>query len=502
MKFTTLTTGLALASVASATIQLPLTPLVTAHIKTSDLSSTLKSLYNIALANGGNRAFGLPGYKASVDHILAELKKYKRTLDITTQEFPALFAQVEDIELYEVDASGAKVGDSIYVYGLTYSPSTDPEGLTGSVAWGPDGLPGCSADGYADQDVKDKIVLTSRFRCPDATTLAGRVKAAVAAGAKAVIVYNDVPTKVTAGSLSAPDPVNLRPAGFINADVGNAFKTRIQAGEDVRFYFRQIQTIETRNTWNVMAETKKGDPNAVIAFGGHLDSVQAGPGINDDGSGSALVLALAKAASFYRPNLKLRFHWWGAEENGLLGSEAYVASLSPAEKKKIRAYLNFDMVSRGYFGVFDGDGSTHGTAGAAGSGKIEEILAEYLSKKEKVTVQPAVFTGGSDYASFMSEGIPVGGLHTGTGVEQDPCYHQECDTFMNANLTVLTKNAKAAAYAMARLGMEGKKLIPEWYQGTAEVGVAIPAGYGVWRHKPQGLVHRGGWDVAVTRIAR
>src|SRR5690606_18193556 len=114
--------------------------------------------------------------------------------------------QVEDIELYEVDASGEKVGDSIYVYGLTYSPSTEPEGLSGTLAWGPDGLPGCSADGYADQDVKDKIVLVERFRCPDQTTLAGRVKAAVAAGAKAVIVYNNVETKVTAGSLSAPDP--------------------------------------------------------------------------------------------------------------------------------------------------------------------------------------------------------------------------------------------------------------------------------------------------------
>lgn len=83
---------------------------------------------------------------------------------------------------------------------------------------------------------------------------------------------------------------------------------------------------------------------------------------------------------------------------------------------------------------------------------------------------PAVFTGGSDYASFMSKGIPVGGLHTGTGVEQDPCYHQECDGFGNANMTVLLKNAKAAAYAMARLGEEGKKLVPKWSNGTARDG--------------------------------
>jgi hypothetical protein len=79
-----------------------------------------------------------------------------------------------------------------------------------------------------------------------------------------------------------------------------------------------------------------------------------------------------------------------------------------------------------------------------------------------VDVTPAVFTGGSDYASFMGKGIPVGGLHTGTGVEQDPCYHQACDGYANANAIVLTKNAKAAGYVMARLANEGKYLIPSW----------------------------------------
>lgn len=131
--------------------------------------------------------------------------------------------------------------------------------------WGPDGLPGCSEEGYDGVDVTDKIVLVERFRCPDATTLAGRVKAAVAAGAKAVVVYNNVATKVTAGSLGAPDPVALRPAGFINQEDGVAWRERVKRGEKVAVYFRQIQTIEPRKTWNVIAETKHGDPNDVIA---------------------------------------------------------------------------------------------------------------------------------------------------------------------------------------------------------------------------------------------
>lgn len=100
------------------------------------------------------------------------------------------------------------------------------------------------------------------------------------------------------------------------------------------------------------------------------------------------------------------------------------------------------MVSKGYFGVFDGDGSTHGLSGAPGSEVIEKLFVDHLTSKG-LTVTPAIFTGGSDYASFMDTlHKPVGGLHTGTGVAQDPCYHQACDTYDNPNSTVLTYNAK------------------------------------------------------------
>lgn len=131
-------------------------------------------------------------------------------------------------------------------------------------------------------------------------------------------------------------------------------------------------------------------------------------------------------------------------------------------------------VSRGYYGVLDGDGSTHGLAGPAGSGAIEQLLTEYLAKHEKLLVTPAVFTGGSDYASFMARGIPAGGLHTGTGAEQDPCYHQACDGFENANATVLTRNAKAAAFAMAKLAMAGDRILPR--QNTTAIAAGASGG--------------------------
>lgn len=162
--------------------------------------------------------------------------------------------------------------------------------------------------------------------------------------------------------------------------------------------------------------------------GAHLDSVQAGPGINDNGSGIALILEILHSVHKYDTNLKLRFIWWGAEEDGVFGSKFYVNNLPQHELEKIRAYFNFDMVSRGYYGVFDGDGSTYGAPGAPGSDVIENLFVEYL-ESQGIQVTPEEFNSGSDYAAFMSRGIPVGGLHTGYRFEQDPCYHLACDVY-------------------------------------------------------------------------
>lgn len=367
--------------------------------------ATLASLQKIADENGGNRAFGLPGFAASRDFILSEIGD-SASWTSYSQDFPALYVETTSID-FTVDDT------SYYIYGLSYSPSTVEGGFDAEVVLGPSGEDGCSIDGYADLDVTDKIVLVERFRCPEGGTLAGRVRPAAAAGAKAVVVYNDVETKVTGGTLSAPDPEEYVPAGFINQDDGQAVVTRLEAGETVEAHFELIQLHEERITQNVWAESKGGDPDNVIILGAHLDSVQAGPGINDDGSGSSLLLALFRGLQGYTFTNKIKLAWWGAEENGLLGSTFYSDNVTPEEADSVLLYLNFDMVSRGYFGVFDGDGSTHGLAGAPGSDTIEKLFVDYMESRG-VNVTAAVFTGGSDYATFMSTlEKPVGGLHTG-----------------------------------------------------------------------------------------
>ncbi|KAK4108895.1 Zn-dependent exopeptidase [Canariomyces notabilis] len=414
--------------------------------------SHLHALHSIALTHGGNRAFGLPGYAASVSYIW---NRISHTPGIKTwkQDFPALFGFVESIDL--------KVGgEDIYVFGLTYSPSTPPEGITAEIVAGPEGAAGCDDSAYEGLDVAGKIVLVQRFRCPTGGTLAGRLLPAARAGAAAVIIYHDLTTNVTAGSLSAPSEEHV-PGGFITLADGLRIKERLAKGEKLEAWFQQTQIVETRTTQNVFAETAWGDPDNVIVLGAHLDSVQAGPGINDDGSGTSLILELLLGASKYRTKNKIRFAWWGAEENGLLGSRFYCANLEASEADKILAYLNFDMVAKGYIGVGDGDGSSHGSVAPPGSDVIERIYLDYF-KSQGTTTTPAVITNGSDYASFWQVlNKPFGFLHTGTGVEQDPCYHQACDTINNPDPKTITINARAAAHMLSILSMKGTDLIPK-----------------------------------------
>ncbi|KAI1363127.1 peptidase family M28 [Xylaria arbuscula] len=423
-----------------------------AEIKTENLWSHLVALDKIAAANGGNRAFGLPGYAASVDYVWEKISKIKGA-KAWKQDFSALFNYVDSIEL--------KVNEeSIYVYGLTYSPSTPQEGITADLVLGPEGTSGCDASGYADLDVSGKVVLVDRFQCPTGGTLAGRVRPAAASGAVAVIVYNNVETNVTAGTLSAPS-ADFVPAGFINQADGLALKSRLEAGENIVAYFQQDQIIEERVTQNLFVESNGGDPDNIIVLGAHLDSVQAGAGINDDGSGSALLLELSKAVLKYATKTKVRFAWWGAEENGLVGSKYYCANLETPEINRILVYLNFDMVSKGYFGVGDTDGSSHGSVGPVGSETIEQIYIDYYTGKG-LEVTPAILTNGSDYASFW--GIlnkPFGFINTGTAPAQDPCYHQACDTINNPDPETITINARAAANAIAILSTDGPRIIPK-----------------------------------------
>ena len=193
--------------------------------------------------------------------------------------------------------------------------------------------------------------------------------------------------------------------------------------------------------------------------GAHLDSVIDGPGINDNGSGTATILEIAVQMSKLniKPRQKVRFAFWGAEESGLLGSTHYVDTLRDDELGKIYANLNFDMLgSPNYVRfVYDGDGSSEtGDAGPPGSAQIEAIFNNYFASKGLAT-EPTAFDGRSDYGPFIAVGIPAGGLFSGAegiktaeeaaifggtaGEPYDSCYHQACDTTNNLSTKALAE---------------------------------------------------------------
>ncbi|MER6436821.1 MULTISPECIES: M28 family metallopeptidase [unclassified Streptomyces] len=215
-------------------------------------------------------------------------------------------------------------------------------------------------------------------------------------------------------------------------------------------------TSSGRTGYNLVADWPGGDTSHVVMAGSHLDSVTAGPGINDNGSGSAAVLetALAVSRAGYQPTRHLRFAWWGAEELGMVGSKYYVNSLSSANRAKISDYLNFDMIGSpnpGYF-VYDDDPT------------IEKTFKDYFTGLGIATEPETEGDGRSDHSPFKNAGIPVGGLFSGadyiktaaqaakwggtSGQAFDRCYHASCDTSSNINDTALNRNADALAYAV------------------------------------------------------
>ncbi|MFF0432986.1 M28 family metallopeptidase [Streptomyces sp. NPDC004327] len=235
----------------------------------------------------------------------------------------------------------------------------------------------------------------------------------------------------------------------------------VKAKLDAAGYTTTLQqfTYNGATGYNVIADWPGGDPNQVVMSGSHLDSVTAGPGINDNGSGSAAILetALAVSRAQLQPTKHIRFAWWGAEELGMVGSQYYVNNLAAADRAKISGYLNYDMIGSpnpGYF-VYDDDPT------------LEQTFKTYFSGLGIVTEPETEGDGRSDHAPFKNAGIPVGGLFSGadyiktatqaqnwggtSGQAFDRCYHASCDTSANINDTALDRNSDAIAYAVWNL---------------------------------------------------
>jgi Zn-dependent M28 family amino/carboxypeptidase len=242
---------------------------------------------------------------------------------------------------------------------------------------------------------------------------------------------------------------------------------------------------ETRTTANVLAESVNGDPSNVVMAGAHLDSVPQGPGINDNGSGSAVLIEIAEQMANVKVRNQVRFAWWGAEESGLLGSSGYVGGLTQEELDAISVYLNFDMVGSPNFVRFvhDGDGSdlTPTIFVPSESAVIEQLFLDYFESQGLAT-EASRIAANSDHWAFCTSGVPCGGLFTGAegiktadeaaeyggtaGDQYDPCYHLACDTFDNVSLEALDQNSDAAAFAILTFAQSTETLNGERGKGN------------------------------------
>ncbi|MDX8143949.1 M28 family metallopeptidase [Lentzea sp. BCCO 10_0061] len=414
----------------------------------------LIAFQRLADRNGGNRAALTPGYNASVDYVAGKLRD--EGFIVTTPTF-TYDINVNDAETARVD--GVNYQSLI----LVQSPQTPVGGVTGPLRVVPeDATPGCEASDFAGQDFTGSVALIRRGAC----TFEQKHLNAFAAGAIAVLVANNTAGPLSNVTLTNPGKI---PTGGISQADGTTLAGK--AGASVTVDMRSHT--ESRTERNVIAETRTGRKNNVVMAGSHLDSVELGAGINDNGSGSAALLETAlQLGSRPKVDNAIRFAWWGAEERGLIGSEEWVRQQTFEQQLDIALYLNFDMVgspNAAYF-IYDGDDSdaTGAGPGPYGSAQIEKAFADYFAAKG-VPTEGTDFSGRSDYGEFIAQGIPAGGLFTGAegvktaaqaakwggtaGIAYDPCYHSKCDNLGNIDRVALGRNAGAIAFVTAAYGV-------------------------------------------------
>lgn len=459
----------------------------------------LDALSAIAAASGGTRVIGDPAFGASADYAATTLEA--TGLVVTRQPVPYVtWNLTADPILARED--GVTIGASRYA-AMSGSPAGDVSGPVvpvDVVLPPPSGAnltdSGCEASDFLGFP-SGGVALIQRGTC----TFATKVRNAAEAGAVAVLIFNEGGsgrTGVVEGDLGDVSDLTLPVLGLTHEDgaaLADALpRVRVAVSSETL-------VIQAENVWADLPGTGPG----VLVVGGHLDSVAAGPGIQDNGSGAALVLELASAAKRidWRPAVTIRFALWGAEEEGLIGSFAYVDALDDAALAAHVGNLNFDMVAspNGARFVYDGDASEGlpGLSPPPGSEALEASFLDFFDERG-LAWDATAFDGRSDYGPFVLAGIPAGGLFAGAEVPKsrdeaaryggtageafDACYHRACDDRENLDVVLYEELAQAAAFATQQAGevsvdaarLAPRARLPRWLLEPGHVGEPLGCG--------------------------
>lgn len=412
------------------------------------------ALYNISersIPEYGHptRVIGSEGHWGTINYITSELRKLKGYFTVETQSFTAIDGAVNSFSLL-IDGVKPK---SLEALSLT-PPTLHHRPVHGNLVLVENF--GCSLEDFPANS-KGSIALVKRGVCPfgDKSINAGK------SGSLGAIIY---------------DPEGGALHGTLGTPTGDEVATVSITLDDAKQYIDQLVAdpaaeilttlyvdsyVKNITTLNVIAETVYGDHDNVVSLGAHSDSVGAGPGINDDGSGTISLLEVAKQLSGFKVKNAVRFAWWAAEEEGLLGSNYYAESLSPEENQKLRFFLDYDMMaSPNYeYEVYDANNKDHPN----GSGDIKDFFVDwYTTHGYNYTLIP--FDGRSDYVGFIDAGIPAGGIATGAegiknaeskskfggkkGHQFDDCYHLACDDLLNPDYDAWVANTKLIAHSV------------------------------------------------------
>ncbi|EMR61784.1 putative aminopeptidase y protein [Eutypa lata UCREL1] len=418
-----------------------------------DLLQCAQDLEDIAYATPyRNRVHGSEGHHNSVQYFVDQLKSLGDYYNVELQEF-STEATLASANTLSVN------GEAIEAEILSFSNN----GTWSDVSLVPVANLGCNPEDFPET-VSGSTALIERGNC----TFALKAQLATEKGAIAAIVFNNAEVGVTAGTMGGVNEF-VATAGISRAD-GLRFVEEYNAGTAIASDGEFWAYVDSNATsYNVVASSKFGDPDNVLFLGAHSDSVEKGPGINDNGSGSCGILTVAKALAKYRTNNQVRFAWWTAEEEGLLGAEHYTNITSTTALDKIRLYLNFDMIASPNYvlGIYDGDGSAFNLSGPAGSAEAEALFEDYYASKD-LPFTASEFNGRSDYGPFLDHGVPCGGLDTGAdgikteeeaalfggiaGETYDQNYHSAKDNVTNLDLGAFEITGKAMAHAVAVYG--------------------------------------------------
>jgi Zn-dependent M28 family amino/carboxypeptidase len=396
----------------------------------------LERLQEIADANDGIRAVGTDGFEQSVDAMAGELEELGFAVDTPEVGFTG-FRELPGATL---DVDGRSFAAPAELHALIYSPGGDVTGpvavLEGS---------GCEPDDFAGVPAGAIVVTVGGgcFRRDQA------INAADAGAAAFVVGYpGRGPNEIYRPTLIDPGAITLPVVSVTDAAVD-----ALRAAEGSQAHLSVETDRRPATLRNVIGQL--GDGPSVVMIGAHLDSVLDGPGINDNGSGVAAVLEVARAVAEtgVPDGWALRVGLWGGEEFGDIGSRAYVETMDDG----VVAYLNLDMAGspHGATLVYDEAGSPEGSDDLTVA--YEAWLAERAEPSARVDIG-----GSSDHFAFAQVGIPIGGLFSGAGdtgsaaqpsssgsagLPPDACYHLACDDIDNVDID------RVALFAEATLGV-------------------------------------------------